>query len=351
MKTNQLILAAALVALAACTKDNVVSNNETLDNEIGFNAVTKMATKANNAIITGNTYSTDNTFKVWGWQSPVGDFSEFADNAASNFMSNLTISWCGGPSSRADAWRNSANYYYWPYTGKIGFLAIHPSDVAPSTTGWDATNDKPNATIADYTISAANDSTDLMFACAEGSRRADALPLTFNHALSQIQFRVMTYDDYHTDMQFSIDSIKINNIDLSGDVSYSNATITWSDNTDQDDNWDYFKTTQVATYAASQTDAALYGRAHVMIPQAAHADDPATEGVIEGTTLTIGYTMQQLPANANAPISGTVEVSASQEWLAGKRYVYTLCFNLNEITFNPTVNTWVDVNVDTINIP
>ena len=343
MKTNQLILAAAaLVAFAGCTKENLnLNRSNDLNNEIGFNAVTRKATKANNAIISGSTYATDNTFNVWGWQSEAGDFSEFSDNAASNFMSNITISWCGGPQSRANAWRNAEHYYYWPYTGKIGFLAVHPSTVAPTTTGWDATNDKAKATIADYTISASNDSTDLMFACAEGARRADALPLQFNHALSQIQFRVMTKDDYSADMQFTIDSIRINKIDLSGDVLYQNATITWSDNAAQTESWDYYKVSQVATHAADSSAATMYGRAHVMIPQGENAE----------TTLTIGYTMQQLPADANDPISGTVVVAAPQEWLAGKRYVYTLCFNLYEITFNPTVNDWVDVNVATINIP
>ena len=192
MKTNQLILAAALVVLAACNKTNVepVNTGNLEGDEIGFNVVNQKATKANNAIITGTTYGTDNTFKVWGWQSQEGDFSEFADDAASNFMSNLTIEWTGGRDDRAEAWRNADNYYYWPFTGKISFLAVHPSTVAPSTTGWDATNLKPQATIADYTITPeTNETVDVMFATNEGSRRVDALPMVFKHALSQIESR------------------------------------------------------------------------------------------------------------------------------------------------------------------
>ena len=52
----------------------------------------------------------------------------------------------------------------------------------------------------------------------------------------------------------------------------------------------------------------------------------------------------------NAAITGTVTVPAPQEWQAGKRYLYTLNFKLNEITFNPSVTDWVDVAVATINI-
>ena len=355
MKKTQLILAAAaLVALASCSNDGFTPAN---DGEIGFNAVTRVATRANNAIITGTTYGTDNTFQVWGWQSQVGDFSEFEDNAASNFMSNLTIEWTKGrDNTRDEAWRNATNYYYWPFTGRISFLAIHPSTVAPSTTGWDATNDKPQATIADYTVTG-KDSTDLMFATNEGARRADALPMVFKHALSQIQFRVRTDYDYTLDeVEFKVDSVKISNIDLSGDVAYANDAITWTDNAAQTEVWAYNKTTQVVNYQANDAAADLYGRALVMIPQNANADDPATTNVLEGTTITIGYTMKQ---KDNAAISGTVTVAAPwttassadiTAWEAGKKYNYTLCFKLNEITFAPEVTDWVVVDVQTINI-
>ncbi len=345
MKTYQLILATALVALASCNKEEVINTDVNLEsNEIGFNVVNRKATKANDAIISGTTYATDNTFKVWGWQSPAADFSEFAEDAASNFMSNLTISWTGGRLSRAEAWRNADNYYYWPFTGKISFLAIHPSTVAPSTTGWDATNDKPKATVADYTISAANKTVDLMFATNEGSRRVDALPMVFNHALSQIEVQVKTDEDYTADVAFDVESVTFNNIDLSGDLAYANNAFTWTDNAAQTASWTYYDT----VLEDITKDYQVYGAANVMIPQAASvADDPATTDAIEGSYLTIGYSMEQ---TGSAKITGTVNISKPQAWEAGKKYVYTLNFRLNEILFNPSVTDWVVVNVDTINI-
>ncbi|MBR3075345.1 MAG: fimbrillin family protein [Bacteroidales bacterium] len=364
MKHNQLILAAALVVLAGCNKANV----ETIDSkdEIGFRAVASMATKANDAIITGTTYAQDNTFQVWGWQSEKADFSEFANGDASNFMTNLKIEWTKGrDNTRTEAWRNKDNYYYWPFTGMISFLAIHPSTVVPTSTGWDATNDKPTASIENYDISASKDSTDLMFANAAGARRADALPLVFKHALSQIQFRVRTDYDYTLDdVEFKVDSVKLNNIDLSGNVAYANDVINWTANTTQTEAKDYFKTTKVVEYAATDVAAALYGRALVMIPQPANSDNAATTDVIEGTTITIGYTMKQ---KTYAPISGTVTVAAPwakvkegttnydpaeaiSGWEPGKKYNYTLCFKLNEITFNPAVTDWVEVDLQTVNI-
>ena len=360
MKTNQLILAAALVALAACGKENLdLNRQDNLDNEIGFNVVNQKATRANGEIISGTTYADDNTFQVWGWQSEAGTYSEFADNAASNFMSNLTISWCGGPQDRANAWRNANHYYYWPFTGKIGFLAVHPSDVAPTSTGWDATNDKPKATINGYTITpGTNETVDLMFATNEGTRRADALPMVFKHALSQIEVQVKTDEDYSADVAFDVESVTFNNIDLSGDVTYINNAIAWTNNTTQTQNWVYYNTVKEDITNAYQ----VYGAAKVNIPQPANFDASAldsghdkynAEDAVKAT-ITIGYSMEQ---TGSAKITGTVTIddpwlsNVANAWEAGKKYNYTINFRLNEILFNPSVTDWIEVDVQTINIP
>ena len=402
MKKNQLILAAALVVLAACTKANVESVNSAKmeADEIGFTAITQKATKANDAIITGATYATENSFKVWGWQSQKdgvsGDniaFSDVADNSASNFMTNLTIEWTKGavPATHDFAWRNADHYYYWPFTGSIGFLAIHPSDLSAGTYGtltpaWDATNVKAKAAITDYTVSADNKTVDLMFASNKGTRETVAkvgtgeMNMVFKHALAQIEFYVRTNDDYTNDLQFDVESVQINNIDLSGDVDFVNDAISWADNAAQTQNWLYYNTVKENIQnwdfsVAAQKTAALYGAANVMIPQPANIkaseldpSDPAYDaGDDVETTITVSYSMQQLPKDANAKITGTVTVPAPWAkvkegateydpavaipgWEAGKKYNYTLNFKLNEILFNPSVTEWVEVDVQTINI-
>ena len=356
MKTYQLILATALVALSACTKEEIVNNGSTLDNEIGFRAVTSMNTKANDAIISGNTYDEENSFRLWGWQSQKGDFSEFIDDDESNFMTNLKIEYCDGPQGRSNAWRNDDHYYYWPFTGKLSFLAIHPYEIASATTGWDETNDVPQAAISDYTITpGSNETVDLMFATNEGTRMTSALPMVFNHALSQIEVQVKTDKDYSADVEFDVLGITFHNIDLSGDVTYANKTIEWTDNTDQDDEWVYYNTKKYSEqYAENNVPVyvsnayKVYGAAKVNIPQQESVhDQPATEAIIEGTYITVEYTMKQYNS---AMITGTVNIAKPQEWLAGKRYVYTINFRLNEILFNPSVTDWVEVGVETINI-
>lgn len=364
MKTNQLILAAAaLVVLASCTKSNVdpVNTAKTEGDEIGFNAVTQKATKA---IITGSTYAHGNVFKVWGWQSAAGDFSEFAEDAASNFMTNLPISWTGGRDSRDEAWRNADNYYYWPFTGKISFLAIHPSTVAPTSTGWDATNDKPKASISNYTITpGSNEDVDLMFANNAGTRNSvivngdGMMGMVFKHALSQIEVKVKTDADYSADVAFDVESVTFNNIDLSGTVLYANDAISWSANTTQTQNWVYYNTVLEDIDDEYQ----IYGAAKVNIPQPANFNasilDPGhakyNAGDTVAATITIGYSMEQ---TGSAKITGTVTIAdpflsvVDNEWEAGKKYNYTINFKLNEILINPSVTDWVDVNATTINI-
>ena len=360
MKTNQLILAAALVALAACTKENVDFNANTLDNEIGFTAVTRKATKAttdNDKIVANATYPETCAFKVWGWNSPVGDFSEFSDGDASNFMSNLTIEYTTGPNSqKAAAWRNADQYYYWPMTGEISFFAFHPSDKVPANfaPGWDATHDVPTASISGWDVTGTNKTVDLMFADNHGHKQTSALGLVFKHALAQIVVNVKTDEDYHADAQFDVNSVTFNNVYTTGDLSYSQSTYTWTPvaNDTQTHDWVYSNTSMTnITNAENQ----VYGAACLMIPQDANTKDPnATPADNTETTITINYTITSVvAANAPAatPVTANVTVAAPQIWAAGSKYIYTLNFKLNEILFAPTVDpNWVVVNVATMDI-
>lgn len=345
MKTYQLILAAALIALTACNKNDVETKiNAESNNEIGFNTVVRKATKANDAIITDATYPTDNSFKVWGWQS-AGELSAISNEAASNFMPGVEISYTKGTDeTRAIAWRNAEHYYYWPFTGNIGFLAIHPSSVTPTSAQWDADHTMAKATIEGYTISSTNKTTDLMLGYAAGSKRTTALPLTFYHALSQIEVKVKTDEDYSNDVVFDVESVTFHNIDLSGNLSYENGSISWSANAAQTEEWVYSNTVKENITDEYQ----VYGAANVMIPQAANVKNLEAEPADnEETTITIGYSMTQ---TGSSKLTGTVNISKPQIWEVGKKYIYTINFKLNEILFNPDVNTWVVVNVDEITI-
>lgn len=403
MKKHLIILSSIVAAasFASCTKE-VLPTVEENGMEIGFNAVAQKATKADGALVEGAVFPTDNTFKVWGFRTEAGDFSEFdAQNQASNFMNGLKIEYTtGSDTQRPLAWRNAEHYYYWPSTGKIGFYAFAPSSIAPDTKEYDGFK------VAAYTINDddATRTTDLMFGYAEGQNRGTALPLKFNHALSQILFKVMTDEDYGNDAVFTVKSVTINDVVLNGDFAFNRVNGTWSNNTTESDGFNYEAADSLATNVAKN-----YGAGTLMIPQSLNA------------TIDIEYTMKN--AN-NETVAGTITKSISKEtlnvvaqkaidagdpvgngvyvecafsetgaercaladktviyvkavastetavagtnyyekngntvtrgvdtWELGKKYIYTLNFKLNEITFAPTVTNWVEISVDEIELP
>ena len=219
----------------------------------------------------------------------------------------------------------------------------------------------PKATITNYAIEASNVTTDLMFANAAGSRSTGLdgsgnLPLTFKHALSQIAVNVKTDADYTLDhVQFDINRVVINNIDLSGSVTYENDVISWGATGAQTDSWTYCNTTKTnITNTAS-----LYGNPIVMIPQDANK---LGENDDNQTTITIGYTMTQGGFTTSGEVTvvapwlkvkeGETTYETAQAisgWEAGKKYNYTLNFKLKEILFSPTATNWVEVDLQTVN--
>lgn len=330
MKTLKYFTILAVLGLTACTQ-NEIDTPEL--NEVGFNAVVRKNTKA---IITGGTFTENLKFKVWGYYTQKGDFSDVATDAAPNFMKGVEISYLAGEAK----WRNATNHYYWPNQGKVGFYAFYPETTVPAFT-WNT-----GATIADYAISPNTQETDLMYAYNVGPEQA-ALPMVFNHALSQIEFRYQTNDTY-ADATVKINSITFKNVDLTADFNQNNSLATptagWSKNTDQTSDYSYYAQTSAAAVETAQgTPAATYGAPLLFIPQtAATADVVFTVSMLNTDDIEYTFNIALNPATANN--------AAATEWQMGKKYIYTLNFKLDEINFAPSINDWVEVQVSTVDM-
>lgn len=330
MKTLKYFTILAVLGLTACTQ-NEIDTPEL--NEVGFNAVVRKNTKA---IITGGTFAEDLKFKVWGYYTQEGDFSDVATDAAPNFMKGVEISYLANESK----WRNATNHYYWPNQGKVGFYAFYPETTAP-TFAWGT-----GATIADYVISPNTQEVDLMYAYNVGPEQA-ALPMVFNHALSQIEFRYQTNDTY-ADATVKINSITFKNVDLTADFNQNNSLATptpgWSKNTDQTSDYSYYAQTSAAAVETAQgTPAATYGAPLLFIPQtAATADVVFTVSMLNTDDIEYTFNIALNPATANN--------ATATEWQMGKKYIYTLNFKLDEINFAPSINDWVEVQVSTVDM-
>lgn len=324
MKTLKYFTILAVLGLAACTQ-NEIDTPEL--NEVGFNAVVRKNTKT---IITGGTFFEYLKFKVWGFYTQEGDFSDVASDAAPNFMKGVEISYI----ANEQKWRNETNHYYWPNQGKVGFYAFYPETTAP-TFAWGT-----GATIADYTISPNTQEVDLMYAYNVGPEQA-ALPMVFNHALSQIEFRYQTNDTYEN-VTVKINSITFKNVDLTADFNFNASLATpaavWSNNTDQTSDYSYFAQTSDAAIKTVQDAQAAYGEPLLFIPQTAAKADLVFTVSMENTD-DIVYTMNI-----------DLKPDSDGKWVLGKKYIYTLNFKLDEINFAPSINDWVEVQVSTIDM-
>ena len=69
------------------------------------------------------------------------------------------------------------------------------------------------------------------------------------------------------------------------------------------------------------------------------------------TSISISYRMIQADGTV---MTGQLvkDISTLQKsWDLSTKYVYTLNFNLNEITFNPEVTDWTEISVNRIQVP
>lgn len=332
-RIRQLLIVAMMVVGVGCTSNVIAPQIE--EAEIGFNAVTSHASKA---ILGAGALPTNTDFKVWGFYSPNGLFTEFSTAPASNFMAGVHIEWTSGADvSKMPVWRNRVKYYFWPVSGKVGFYALHPYDIGSSVLGYNE-----GVRVTDYELREATKYVDLMYTYAEGENRATALPLNFKHALSQIEIAVKLKENY-PDVGFEILSAEFVNIDSKATFTYSRIEDSgeWSGENDSHTSSLYYSTDRRSVLPQ----VAIYSAAMGMIPQ--------TLSTVDGqrTELHIEYRISQADGTI---MNGTIvkDLSSIQtKWIMGTKYLYTLNFSLREITFNPTVTEWAELTLSEITIP
>lgn len=381
MKKHLVLGALAVLALAACTKSEVVEINKS--NEISLTAVTgKNLTKAANGYC--------NNAKPY-------DFDVWAATGGKTYFSKETYTLNGGT-------YKSASARYWP-ADPVDFFALKNYN---GTVSFDATT--PKITVTGYTVeSTPATQKDFLYAVDKGVSKPDggaAAPLNFRHALSQIEFKAA---NANTNIHVVIDELKVVNVFSKGDFSVSDETTTpfvEHDFTDTDTpdprigvcSWDNQGTT--ATYVITPKD--LDGNnISVDVKNGGNANltvtDPAGQEYNENTLYVLPQTVDRWTGSGAASssskayflikaliynVAGTevnkstdvvlwgdhtsgswvskyiaVPIPESTTWVGGLRYVYTFNFTpygtggvdpgtgdqvLAPITLSVTVDDFVD---------
>lgn len=340
MKKYLIIAAAALVALAACTKSEV--NSADLQKEIGYNAVTAKATKA----IINNTYyaPTDPAFGIWGLYQE----TNFSTNKSSSVWVGTDASTSAQISYTDNTWKNASSTDYWPLTGTVVFMGYTPYANVNSKAAIAVADSKVTLTVTDFESATGSYVDDLMWSDAveksandtnydaDGTNATtyDGVPVVFHHALSQIIVKAKTDKDYASeDYTFTVTGITMTvddkaTLTVADDLS-ADPTVTWTEPAD-----DTTPTILTSGSTALTTTFVQQGDAVLVIPQTLTAGEDY---------LTVTYKVEHNGVTSSK--TATINLTAGSHdaltaFVVNKKYNLNLIFSLDEIKYSPSVVAW-----------
>lgn len=217
MKKVLIFISAAALLFASCSKIAETGRVAT-DQEITFQ------TAAHVTKVTGSVFPTTETFSVYAWT---------AASVLPYFMDNVTVAYDG-----SGAWKTQGATYYWPKNSTVDFIGYYPTGLSGITVAENKitfADIDANALQQDvmYTDKAAgfSNNVDLM---SDGVNAYTGVPLIFRHALAKVKFIVeLAYnhkeegDGTITDWAVKINSLTVKNVFSKGDcVLNLNATPT-----------------------------------------------------------------------------------------------------------------------------
>lgn len=337
------LIAAAVVALAACSKNEVLPSSS-INNEISFNVAPR--TKA----LTPETFDTGNVFASWAYYLPKGSsWDDPAGKTPQEYIKGRTISYVGG------VWKENGKTYYWPKDGgSLTFFAYSLNCNNLTLEGGDShfTCDAGSGISGAIDLKA-NKNTDFMVAdIAKGKTANESLnsingvPTLFKHKLSKVACTVKKAADY-PNVKFQLNKIEF--LSVSHYATYGQfvndgaGTIKEVITPGRKDNQVYTSETQEITLTATavaKEDVVIY------IPQ--KFDDATSK-------IRVTYTITTTVEGSTTPVVQTVvrEYPISDkfaEWEMGKKYIFNLTFSLDEILWAPAVEPWVDAPAGSIDV-
>lgn len=366
MKKAYYLLPVAAVALimTACSSDDTVEDIKT-KNTIAFNVTqdNSIYSRAAKPVTSSNLNDGDTDFEVWAFQGDSYYMGEAGDGVWIKHGTGSSQNYSADDNTNSGYWyyATAEKVAYWP-GGTLEFYAISPAHDNYNTTNPNFIKPNVNATSRSFTYYA--DSTnntnqkDVMYAHAEASSGVVTLP--FKHALAQIVFMGKTTQ---ANLTATVEHIVLHNITNGGRCTFTDAGVTWTAVTDSTKAVKYTATPSGGSGTINSTTAtAITGGAGsttaidplLLMPQTFNGDGNATTTKPSGTTpyVEVDYKLQNHEGTyIKGAASGDDEwakiyIPLQSNWVAGNKYIYTLAFDANVITFTCTVDKWTDTPVD-----
>lgn len=307
-KTYIMIMGAALLALAACSRDEVkeIGNEQLIDFRI---AVDTRATET----------TTDNIQSF---------FVTALDETGAVYFKDVEYS-----DTDKDGSFTSASSFYWPAGGSLKFYAYAPGTMK---LGGTVAISNEAQTLTGYTVPADfSNHADFITAYAEGSKEKNAtgVELAFEHRFSQIEVRARNSNQGYA---YKVAGVKFGKIASAGNFGFGDSK--WTD-VGTKANFLSEYDAAVSIDATAQSIMGAKGNA-MMIPQALtgwdNKNDKTNTGA--GAYISVKVNIKTASGMTVYPTSGDygwVSVPVSNTWEAGKHYIYTLDFTTGAGQIDP----------------
>lgn len=352
MKKYFILAAAAIVALAACSKNNVETP---VAKEISYNAVAGKNTVTKAIINTAVYAPSAPSFGIWGLYQA----TQWSTNHAGDQF------WVGTNSTtpahityQTDTWKNVTTDY-WPLSGKLVFMGYTPfyyvgesGTAVPATIG--VADNKVNLTVSGFASATGNYVADLMWSDAvektandenydadgTGDATYNGVPVVFHHALSQIIVTAKT-DKVYTGYTFNITNITLTvddnaNLTVADDLSAA-PTVTWTEPaTDA-------SPVIVSSATANLTNSYVaQGSPILVIPQSLTAAQDI---------LSITYQVTHNGVTSSKTKTIDLRTASLTAFAANTKYNLNLELSLTEIKYSPSVEDWTGPTDSNYSVP
>ena len=311
MKNFFFCAAAAIVALASCSKTQVVYNDA--PQEIGFKAVTGAITKAVqptekdgfNQDMGVIAYNTDGLSEYFA-------NAQFVKTTASVTTKDPET---GAESTNSVTTWNGKTAQYWPIDSSLDFFVYSPYQAS----GVTPTNEANLKTLQVVVADNSTKQDDYLYSdkyITGKSKTPENIAVDFDHALAYVTVKFSGAD------VITLSNAQLNETYQSGTytVTYGNTTsVAWSSQGTSSD--------LVLNAGALTTD---YTTSWLVVPE----DNKAANN-----TITFDYTIAGMTGDV---ISTSIPLS--ETWAAGTHYTYNVSIGTNEIKFTPSVNDWTTPN-------
>lgn len=325
---------AAVLALAACSKNEVVETN---DHAIGFSnyAPKVVDSRADATLVNGTELVSDQKFVVYGYNQKADDFSTTLNPT---FMPGVEVTYKGVNTLETAGSNEYSPTRYWPKdeaNNKLAFYAYYPVStyVVPTVTAglgsYTVTVDTDPSKNVDFLV--ADLVKDQVYSSTNGT---GAVMLNFKHQLAKVKFLVNTnVTDENT--KVTLNSLTVKKVKTTGTLTpayVADFLTAWSGQADPKDFPVYSSDMQLSATPVIKDTAHTY----LMVPQTLGNDVVAT----------VVYTYQ---TGTDEAVKNTVDVKlkdivsadgAITSWEKNNYIVYTFTIGLQPIKFAATVSAW-----------